>query len=124
MKVKKAVEHDIDTKKMFATLVGLLERSMSELVALNQKVEQNIHNQKVGTSPNPKGVKKATNGGSNLPTLFSNKEAAEFLGIKAQTLALWRSQGISPSYIKLNNGCIRYPFESLEKFLNEQTISQ
>ncbi len=66
---------------------------------------------------------KFVSSGGEFPQLLTTKQAASFLGIKPQTLALWRTTGTSPTYVKYGN-CVRYPLENLKKYLNDQTINQ
>ena len=55
------------------------------------------------------------------PKLTEN-EAAEFLGIKPQTLAVWRStHRYDLPYIKVGR-LVRYQFSALKKFLTENTV--
>ena len=50
--------------------------------------------------------------------LLSNNEAARLLGIKPETLAVWRSeQRYEIPYIKVGR-CVRYRLSDLEDWLN------
>lgn len=44
--------------------------------------------------------------------------AAHYLGLKEKTLAMWRSSGVGPQFIK--RGRIFYYKEDLDKWLNER----
>ena len=51
--------------------------------------------------------------------LFTNKEAAEYLGIKENTLTIWRnSRKYDIPYIQVGRK-IKYKKSDLDKFLNE-----
>jgi excisionase family DNA binding protein len=53
---------------------------------------------------------------------LSTEEAAGYLGVAAQTLRNWRSQGRSPAYIKLNKGkLVRYLQADLDAFIADHT---
>jgi len=43
------------------------------------------------------------------------QEAAEFLGVQSNTLAVWRCQGRGPSYSKIGRR-VMYDVEELERF--------
>lgn len=46
--------------------------------------------------------------------LMTEQEAADWLELKPQTLALWRMKGKGPRYLKFPTGTIRYDFEDLK----------
>lgn len=48
--------------------------------------------------------------------LMTEQEAADWLEMKAQTLAYWRMKGKGPRYLKLPTGTIRYDFEDLKSW--------
>ena len=48
--------------------------------------------------------------------LLTPREAAGLLGLKEQTLAVWRLRGNGPTYRKLNGAC-RYRASDLETFI-------
>jgi hypothetical protein len=55
--------------------------------------------------------------------LFTTEEASEMLGVRPQTLALWRSsrrQG--PPYVKVGKHHVRYRVADLEAWLTAQTV--
>ena len=49
--------------------------------------------------------------------LLTAPEAAQYLRVKADTLANWRSRGQGPSFCKLGDGRIVYRFEDLKVFV-------
>ena len=53
--------------------------------------------------------------------LMNPREAAEFLGLKEQTLACWRVDGRHLSFIKVGRS-VKYRQSDLEKFLDRRTI--
>jgi len=53
--------------------------------------------------------------------LMTEAEAAEYLRVKPQTLAVWRSQGRPPSYLKAGNS-VRYKLSALIDYTKQQTI--
>ncbi len=57
------------------------------------------------------------------PELLTADQAAEFLGIKPQTLSIWRSTGrYSLPFVKVGR-CVRYRREDLNRFLAERTAT-
>jgi excisionase family DNA binding protein len=57
-----------------------------------------------------------------LPNLLTREQAAEYLGIAPQTLAVWASTGrYSLPMIKVGR-CARYRRRDLDKFLESRTI--
>ena len=56
------------------------------------------------------------------PQLLTPDQAAEFLGVRPQTLAVWRINRRYPlPFIKVGVR-VKYRVEDLERFLNENTI--
>lgn len=57
--------------------------------------------------------------------LLSPEQVAELLGVKVNTLAIWRCTSRYPTlaYIRVG-GCIRYRLSAIEAFLQERTVSQ
>lgn len=53
--------------------------------------------------------------------LLGEKEAAEFFGLRPQTLALWRHQAKGPPYIKLGSS-VRYDLKELRAFIHSQRV--
>lgn len=53
---------------------------------------------------------------SNLNQLFTTAQAAEFLGIKKNTLEIWRVQGKSPAFLKIGKN-VRYEKSELMAFI-------
>lgn len=60
---------------------------------------------------------------ATLPALLTRDQAAEFLGVKIQTLASWATSGrYSLPFIKVGR-CVKYRLIDLEKFLAERTVT-
>ena len=56
------------------------------------------------------------------PNLLSRTEAADYLGIKTQTLAVWASnKRYALKYIKVGR-CVKYSQTDLENFVNLRTV--
>ena len=53
--------------------------------------------------------------------LLTPQEAAAFLGVKPQTLALWRTKATGPEYIKVGN-CVRYDLEALQAYVDKNRV--
>jgi len=53
--------------------------------------------------------------------LFSTKEAAEYLGLKVQTLYNWRHVRKGPDYVMIG-GAPRYEPDALERFISSNRI--
>lgn len=55
--------------------------------------------------------------------LLDEAAAAELLGIKRQTLSVWRSTGrYGLPYVKIGR-CVRYRRSDLAKFLDDRTVT-
>ena len=52
---------------------------------------------------------------------FSERQAAEYLDARPQTMRAWRHRGRGPAYLKLT-GRIRYRLEDLEAFIAESRV--
>ena len=55
-----------------------------------------------------------------MEKLLTTPEAAEILGIKHNSLEVWRCQGRGPKYIKIE-GAIRYRLSDLEDYIASRT---
>lgn len=53
--------------------------------------------------------------------LLSRIEAADLLGIKVNTLAVWATKGIGPAPTKIGR-CVRYRLDVLEVYISEHTM--
>jgi excisionase family DNA binding protein len=53
--------------------------------------------------------------------LMTEKEAAAYLKLSANTLPSWRCRGQGPAYIKLGRS-VRYRKSALDQYLEEQTV--
>jgi excisionase family DNA binding protein len=51
-----------------------------------------------------------------MPTLFKQKQAADYLGVSERTLEKWRLDGVGPRYTKVGRG-VRYPEAGLVEFV-------
>ena len=57
-----------------------------------------------------------------MEPLLTTKQAAEYLGLKPQTLAGWRCNGMSTlKYVKVGSRAVRYRVEDLDEWLNGRT---
>lgn len=54
---------------------------------------------------------------------LNTAEAAEFLGLKTQTLCNWRAMKVGPSYVILGRRAIRYRVSDLEKYAEERLVA-
>ncbi len=54
--------------------------------------------------------------------LLDEKQLANFFGLKPKTLAMWRSRGTGPKFVRLANQSIRYRREDVEAYLADRTI--
>ena len=60
---------------------------------------------------------------TNWPALMSRKQAAEYLGVKEQTLACWATnKRYALPYIKIGR-LVKYKREDLERFILENRFS-
>ena len=58
--------------------------------------------------------------------LLTTKEAAEFLGMKAQTLMLWRVYHKGPPYVKMTDspaGAVRYRLSDLNDWISARSVA-
>ena len=53
--------------------------------------------------------------------LLTRKDAAKFLGLKENTLAVWATKSIGPAPTKIC-GCVRYRRSLLEAFISKNTM--
>ena len=54
--------------------------------------------------------------------LLREHEAAARLGLKSQTLSVWRCHGQGPPFVRLSGRAVRYEAAALEQFIVERTI--
>ena len=59
----------------------------------------------------------------NYESLFTTREAAQYLGLAKITLDIWRSKGKPPAYIKIGNRAIRYRRADLDAFILEHRVT-
>lgn len=71
------------------------------------------------TPPSPHETKKH----DKAEHLLTTEEAARFLSIKTQTLALWRTQGRGPVYFKLGSS-VRYDLKELKSYIHSQRVGR
>ena len=50
--------------------------------------------------------------------LLSPQEAAAILGIKPNTLAVWRTKGTGPTFTKLGSRTVRYRSADIAQYVN------
>lgn len=60
---------------------------------------------------------------TNEPKLYSRKEAAEFLGVQEQTLAVWAMDGRGPAPTKIGTRSM-YRHSILQQFIEENTMAR
>ena len=58
----------------------------------------------------------------NFESLFTAREAAQYLGLAKITLDIWRSKGKPPAYIKIGNRAIRYRRQDLDDFILQRRV--
>ena len=58
---------------------------------------------------------------ASAPALLTREQAAEFLGIRPQTLAVWHATGRYPLAVVKVGRCVRYRLSDLERFLESRT---
>ena len=60
---------------------------------------------------------------SPFPPRLNTRQAAEFLGLKEQTLVLWRhTKSVNVPYLKIG-GAVRYNLEDLQKFVEQHRVT-
>lgn len=59
--------------------------------------------------------------GVERDTLFTRREAAQFLHLKSQTLAKWAMTGQHLPVIRIGRGRVRYRLSDIEDFIAQQT---
>lgn len=62
----------------------------------------------------------------NLPELLDNEQTAELLGIKPNTLEIWRTKGRGPSFVKMGStkqAPIRYQRVIVMRWIDEQSFA-
>ncbi len=61
---------------------------------------------------------------SSQPTsrLLTRQEAAELLGLRPQTLAVWAMDGRYLPVVRVGSRAVRYRSEDIEEFVAQQTI--
>ena len=57
-----------------------------------------------------------------IPTLLTESEAAEYLGISKKTLQRWRFSRRGPNYVRVAGKLIRYHQAILDAWMDQQTI--
>lgn len=53
--------------------------------------------------------------------LLTSKQLAKLLGVKTQTVSVWRTKGIGPAYVKAIDS-VRYRYGDVKTWLKEQTV--
>ena len=59
------------------------------------------------------------------PELLNTQHAADVLGVRPQTLRLWRSRGTGPTYIRLHGtrGMVLYDVADLQAWLDRRKFT-
>lgn len=55
--------------------------------------------------------------------LLTEEQAADEMKMKKQTLAVWRTKGVGPEYIKFGSS-VRYQLGALRRHIQQQTVSR
>lgn len=63
-------------------------------------------------------MSKPTNSGYKF---LNTEEASGYLGLKKNTLEIWRVQGRGPVFVKLGRA-VRYRLNDLEEFVEQRTV--
>ena len=59
-----------------------------------------------------------------MTALLNTRQAAELLGMKPQTLVVWRHEGrTEPRYVRLLGKTIRYKLSDLEAFIAASAVA-
>ena len=58
----------------------------------------------------------------NYESLFTTREAAQYLGLAKITLDTWRSKGKPPAYVKIHRS-VRYRRADLDAFILEHRVT-
>ena len=53
----------------------------------------------------------------NQQVLVSTKIAAALLGLKPNTLAIWRAGGLGPAFVRVGSRAIRYSLDDLDAYI-------
>jgi len=62
----------------------------------------------------------------NAPQLLTTAQAAKHLGIKAQTMRVWRGRGSGPEYVRIGQGRFAraaYTIDSINAWIAARTFS-
>ena len=57
-----------------------------------------------------------------MQKLLNTKEASSYLGLKPETLIVWRHKGVGPRYIKVGFN-VRYTADILDEYLKHNTVT-
>ncbi len=57
------------------------------------------------------------------PSYLNEAEAAQYLGVSVKSLRRWRFDRRGPTYSKILGKLVRYTQQSLDSWMDEQTIS-
>jgi hypothetical protein len=70
----------------------------------------------------PNGLRLQSTREVSMTTLINTKEAAELLGIRQQTLRVWRCRGTGPKYIRLSGptGKALYDVKDINEWLKDR----
>jgi len=60
-------------------------------------------------------------GRANLDSPLTEAEASIILGVKSQTLAVWRTKGTGPAYHKIGSN-VRYSRADLESYIEKRRV--
>jgi predicted DNA-binding transcriptional regulator AlpA len=51
---------------------------------------------------------------------YTEKEVESLTGLRVKTLQRWRLMGKGPRFVRLGGRCVRYPADSLRRWVNSQ----
>jgi len=60
-------------------------------------------------------------GGTMSTTLYTTSQAADYLQLATSTLEHWRLAGRGPAFVRIGKQ-VRYRFQDIEAFLNQQLV--
>lgn len=69
------------------------------------------------------GIRQAINPTPRAEELLDDSQSAKILSLAKGTLAVWRTQGKGPTYVKIGAN-VRYKYSELQRFIEAETIKQ
>ena len=59
---------------------------------------------------------------TNPDPLYTTEEAADYLGVKVNTMLAWRMQNVGPHWVKVGKRLVKYRQSDLEKFIERGAV--